>query len=225
MIKVCIRKELLILLVTIIVLTPAAASGTEWVWFFKSSDANDNYGAPGGYIGTTNSDVDGYQSTRDKYLDLAMISGMAAYGVRHVNGEDSWTGPTGYYRQDLRAPLSSSKTWRKFYVWAMSGFSASQIKLAWTPGMNGSYMPSPTITYTLKMVSNAGVPGAPSVGTTWTLNPSSGGYILLPTVIAPEGSGGYELEFSASLPEPGSLAALIPGLCGISLHRMLRRRK
>lgn len=85
-----IKKLILILILIFIIIVPGQASQDEWLWFFKASDSDGNNGAPGGYIGTTSSDIDGYQSTKDKYLDLSLLSGLAAYGVYHANSS-FWT--------------------------------------------------------------------------------------------------------------------------------------
>lgn len=223
-----IRKLLLILLLISIITAPLAASQEEWLWFFKASDPDGASGAPGGYIGTTNNDIDGYQSTRDKYLDLSLLSSSASYGVYHVNGSD-WSGPTGYYRQDMRAPLNESnkeKSWHPLYVWAGPNYQGNEIKLSWSPGMSGNYLPVDSVSYILTLLDNKGIPGAPANGTFWILSPQISGSIHLPVLRTSNPNiDGYVFQFKASLiPEPGSFATIIVGMFGIA-GNWLRRRK
>ncbi|MDI6828622.1 MAG: PEP-CTERM sorting domain-containing protein [Armatimonadota bacterium] len=219
-----IKKLILILILIFIIIVPGQASQDEWLWFFKASDSDGNNGAPGGYIGTTSSDIDGYQSTKDKYLDLSLLSGLAAYGVYHANSSD-WTGPTGYYRQDIRAPLNQNspmKNWQPLYIWAGPSYSNNVIKLSWTPGMGGNYLPDATVSYKLTLVDNKGVNGAPPNGMFWILNPQSAGSILLPAIKTTNPNiDAYVFDFQAALvPEPASIFAILIGTLGIAKKRL-----
>jgi len=202
----------------------ARADATKWAWACVAHLNNTHQLDPpgcGGGCGVNPAASDGYDS-----LDQMTTTGGSAYfGTYHVNGEDNWQGLTGYYREDIRAPLSlepgQSLSWR-IYVWADPSAvpAATSIRFGSGPGSS-----PPQLDVWLTMVSKpSGVSGGPAVGTRWHLSETLGAGTDLPIYRTTEGSSGYVFDLTATvIPEPSTLAALLAGLGGFGA--VIRRRR
>ena len=140
------------------------------------------------------------------------------YHEQYVSG---WTGPTGFYKSDMRAPMApdESKTWDSIYLWGDPHYAAPQMSLALQP--SGFAHPPPERTYTLTLLAvPKDVTGAPAIGTTWMLPLNEQFTVTLPTYTTTNGLTGYQFAFSASAvtPEPAALAL------GLLLAAVGRRR-
>ncbi len=169
--------------------------------------------------------IDGYDLSFDTLVDFGP---MRAYvGTYHVCNQDTggWTGPTGFYKTDWRAPLSqspgSSQTWR-LYVWGDPTLpeSSPDIQVRFT----SFSVEDPAIDLRLTLVGRPeGVTGGPVLGTVYTW---PWGYYLditLPVIRTTNGLEGYVFDLTATVvPEPSSLLALSAGLAGVV--GALRRR-
>ena len=160
--------------------------------------------------------LDGFDST-----DLLATPGYGWFaGTYHVNGEDGWLGPTGFYAFDSRAPLAlgESKTWT-FYVWAEPGTTEA------ARGFSGNLWTSdPNYIHTVMeyFQKPPGVTGGPELGTTWTAPAVL--TLILPFYSTSDGRTGYGFRLTlTAVPEPSSLLALSGGILGFGALRLRKR--
>ncbi len=154
---------------------------------------------------------DGYDADLDVLTTIG--DGPGFVGVHHTRDVNGWLGPTGFYFNDLRAPLGpdESKTWSPIHVWASENYTDP---LMWfSVQAEGPPYPPRDRKYSLRLAYvPEGLMGAPDVGTVWTL--PAGGETLtieMPTWSTSDGLTGYqfELTMSAIVPEPGTLTSLV----------------
>ena len=211
-------RSLMIVMLAILATVSAQPSESDWVWRFN--------GACFGTAMDALEDVD----TRD-----SLITGTQAWytGVYHEQYTAGWTGDTGFYSQDFRAPLlqspGPSKTW-VFYLWEDPSWNIV-LELGWgTPGVWGpAYIPSfHNREYRLTYVRAAdGITGGSvPVGTSILLNQQMQGTWSFPVYRTTDGRTGYMFELTATvIPEPSSLLALGGGLIGLAGLALRRRRR
>ena len=178
----------------------------------------------GSYYGTCPLASDDYDA-----WDYAAAAGYYTYiAVYHGPDVDSaaWTGASGFYQDDFRAPITlipgQSKTWT-MYVWATTSLpaDATGIRFNWWSDRPAPHQLSRRLTLKSKPV---GITQGPDVGTTWDLASQPIGEALLPVFRTANGLDGYVFEFTATvIPEPSSLLALLAGVAGFGM--MLRRRR
>jgi len=128
--------------------------------------------------------------------------------VYHLLTTPEWLGPTGFYDDDLRAPLERNerKTWEPICVWATPYNSSST--MAVTFQASATAVPPSDRRYLLELLHvPEGVTGAPEVGTVWELPVVGSRSIYLPTYKTTDGLTGYQfaLTFTEALPAPGDL--------------------
>lgn len=209
------RASLLIILF-LVACSAGCTDESNWSWQF-----GQGYFA---YFGTSagasdNADVQDVRVTGRQYWYV---------GTFHEPGVDGWTGDTGFYSQDVRAPLAlavgQKKTWR-FYMWSDYTHSSDHLELMW-----GWYRPAAPafdkMEYRLTYVREAqGIDGGSvPVGTSIVLNQYQQGTWAFPVYKTDDGRTGYMFELTATvIPEPSSLLALGAGGLGL-LGAALRRR-
>ncbi len=196
------------LLLLICILQPASASvagvsgwgcsGTLRMGLYTRTDATDS--------------LDGYD------LQSGPISGWLA-GSYRISGQDGWTGVTGFYSRDVRAPLlpGETKTWM-VYVWAVPGSSAQDFGSEWGWAVSSR---DQSVEAKLEYIQKpSGVIGGPSLGTIWTTPPTT---LILPYYSTSNGLTGYGFRYTlTAVPEPSSLialGALVAPLFALRRHR------
>lgn len=169
-------------------------------------------------LGVRSDATDDYDSLIDM-PDTVVDSGYAA--VFHDAKDPDWSGPTDFYRADIRAPLApdESKTWAPIYLWADPRYYTDEAMfLSFQPD---SYAKPPgDRTYTVELLYVPdGITGAPDVGTTWNLDPAWPLRIGVPTYATENGLKSYQFAMTISaVPEPTALACVL-------LMLGLRRRR
>lgn len=133
----------------------------------------------------------------------------------HEYDPPTWTGPSGFYRVDYRAPLAAhaSKTFTPIHLWADPyAYGLPRMSLSIAP--DPTLMPPGDRAYTVELLYVPdGISGAPPVGTVWELELDKTLTIDVPTFATYDGMEGYRFAFTISaVPEPGSLAGLLLGL-------------
>jgi hypothetical protein len=207
-----------------------AATSVAWPgptsWFFRWSDAYGG-GVPTSY-GTYWAGSDGYDLGLD-YRAQPDAATPVAYYVRHVQGPE-WSGPSGWYMADVRAPLlpGETKTWDEIYVWVWgAGYAWSEVRLRIRPTADPSYHPPADWRYTLCLDH---VPSSVSYSGPWEwdIDPAGETWVVLPVYLGMAGTDGYRMHFSVTaIPEPSSLVAAGLGLMmvGLGLRRARRQRR
>ena len=199
------------------------ADPDNWRWAFYASSSYQNSSTLGAG-GVSSAATDGYDSADDWLI----TSGSRMYvGTHHVNGVYGWTGETGFYSSDIRAPLQmqpgTSKLWT-LYVWADPSVpaDASYTRLYW----DNYYALSDQLSFSIRVKANpAGVTGGPAVGTQWDLSAQPHGVLTLPVFRTSNGLEGYAFDFTATvIPEPPSLLALSAFLAPLAGLAVRRRR-
>lgn len=168
----------------------------------------------------------------DAYEEDSLIHDVASpvhVGVYHEN-DATWTGPTGFYEQDVKSPVplvaGASKSWL-ISVWADPNLDTSVSAISFVARTDGA-LPPRDLAYTLTLLKRpTGIEGGPPEGTSYDMSYYGfqwGAVFELPAYRTEDGRNGYLLELkAAAVPEPSSLLALAGGLgCLATLHR--RRR-
>ncbi|MCE5322820.1 hypothetical protein LLG46_05820 [bacterium] len=200
-----------ILIIALLILPNAGFSSvSDWQWSFSHSR----------FFGTSTGANDGYDG-----LDILTPENWSGclIGFYHQLGVSGWTGTTGFYVNDIRAPLGmtpgTSKTWR-IYLWADPDYPSQSIGLSWFPSSGISQEVLDTIEFRMTYIRSAvGVSDAHTVGEYWILNdyPDGGGTGSFTTCHVENGLDGYIFDLTATvIPEPSGLLALVCGLAGIS---------
>lgn len=145
----------------------------------------------------------------------------------HSSTEDlrDWSGPTGFYRNDVRAPLAPDlgATWSPIHVWADPSYTEDYMSLVFEPY---STAPPPTNrTYELELLyAPPGLAFAPPVGTRWQVPATETFSLKLQTYAAADGLAGYQFALHASpVPEPASgVLGVAATLCAGAYRRQRR---
>ncbi|BCW99001.1 MAG: hypothetical protein KatS3mg024_1828 [Armatimonadota bacterium] len=207
----------LVTVVVFIAAAPCAASWDQWVWHLGASTATSSQSA---HVGVAPEAADGYDAL-DRYL---AIGPHACVGIFHIDGQNGWAGPTGFYWQDLRSPLpevmGASKTWF-LYTWIDTEHPepVSWFALGW---LSSSPPPDLLVTITL-LAKPEGITEGPAVGTAWNLSAKPYGGVQLPPFKTSDGREGYLFALTATvIPEPASLPVIAAGLAVIGGVMRLR---
>jgi len=200
---------------------------SHWQWQFVSATPDhQNAGASQAFLGVGPLATDGWDG--ESILGTA-YSPTAFVASFHTEDPDTWSGPTGFYAEDIRAPLVPSETKKWIvYVWATLDVpdTSDTIELV----MRNPWMAFPPEEYGLQFCLTlkwkpGSITGGPDVGATWDFHDSTFGF-LLPTYRTDNGLSGYQFEFSATAaPEPSSLLALGGGLAAVGIPFIRRRRR
>ncbi|HMQ14974.1 MAG TPA: hypothetical protein PKC49_03285 [Phycisphaerae bacterium] len=171
-------------------------------WFYRYAFGPEGCGCNAGHLGAHPAGTDDY----DPALDFPFFSQEEGYAaVYHEQGVNGWTGPTDFYRHDLRSgvPIDQSKTWEPVYVWASDFFEPETMIFGMQPHPNLHPSTSRRWFLTLEAVPQ-GVLNAPAVGTRWMLPSNYDLFLLeLPTVRPVDGRDGY--RFSVKIAPVGDL--------------------
>lgn len=174
----------------------------------------------GGRLSAWSGATDGYDPDYDLLAYLG--DGPGYTGVYHINDVAGWTGPTGFYYSDYRAPLApdEGKAWAPIYLWATESYTEPVTYFSFEA--DGPPYPPRERKYSLQLTAvPEGLSGAPDVGTSWAL-PADGSLFTLelPTWATSDGLTGYQFSFNmtAMVPEPATGLA-----CAVAV--LLRRRR
>lgn len=149
------------------------------------------------------------------------IIGLGAAAIYHEFKPGVWSGPTGFYIRDYRAPLApeQSKTWSPIHLWADPlAYHEKTMLLSLEAAKDAK--PPDNRRYELELLYvPAGVIGAPPVGTVWQLPLDRAFSVEVPTYKTTDGRTGYRFGFTVhAVPEPASAAAAVAGVL-IALRR------
>jgi len=162
---------------------------------------------------------DDFDRKYDTQTDTEGAPGYA--GVYHGGHEVGWSGPTGFYFNDFRAPLApdESKTWTPICVWADPTYGGEQ--MAFSMEADADNPPPADRHYLLELLTVPdGVIGAPPEGTVWPLSLDRLFTLVLPAYRTDDGLTGYQFAYTVTaVPEPE--AALLLAL----LFLLPRRRR
>lgn len=161
-------------------------------------------------IGAWSGATDGYDSAYDSLL----FDGAPGYaGVYHENDERGWSGPTGFYRRDMRAPVlaNETKTWEPIHLWAEPEYAEDDMHIAFAPAPD--LPPPPDRVYTLELLYvPPGMIDPPAVGTIWEIPTDETFSLKVPTYRSENGLTGYQFAFSIhAVPEPSTVLLLALG--------------
>jgi hypothetical protein len=144
-------------------------------------------------------------------------------GVYHEKNVGGWTGPTAFYFNDYRAPITpdEGKTWSPIFVWADPIYGGEL--MAFSMEADADNPPPVDRRYFLELLTVPdGVTGAPPEGTVWSLPLDQLLTLILPTYRTADGRTGYKFAYTVMpVPEPGTLTGL--GLVALFLRRPRRR--
>ena len=211
-------RHITLILALLLGATPGARGAADWSWSIDASTAQEGW-FTGGEFGARATTLDGFDTK-----DLLIQPGIRAYiGTYHETGLGDWTGPTGFFRRDLRAPWSSASP---ILIWDIGVWmdpsvpsQADFIKVGWT---RSTQTPA-YLRFTLQLVQKPqGVTGGPAVGATWNLLDFTVREVTLPAFSTADGNEGYLFRLMA-VPEPSGLLALAGGMSG--LLALSRRRR
>jgi hypothetical protein len=199
---------------------PARAAEDNWGWALAAGSGSQTSGSYGG-VGVYPDSIDGSDAN-----DYLAGSGAKVFcGTYHAHDPDSWSGPTGMYAYDRRAPvphtIEAHRTWT-VYCWADPSLPSdlTYISFTWLCARTAPAWLSVTLRLAAKP---AGVTGGPAVGTMWNLSAQSDAGVQLPVFRTSDGREGYVFDFTATvIPEPSSLLAILASLGGFGM--LLRRR-
>ncbi len=124
-------RHITLILALLLGATPGARGAADWSWSIDASTAQEGW-FTGGEFGARATTLDGFDTK-----DLLIQPGIRAYiGTYHETGLGDWTGPTGFFRRDLRAPWSSASP---ILIWDIGVWmdpsvpsQADFIKVGWT---------------------------------------------------------------------------------------------
>jgi hypothetical protein len=155
-------------------------------------------------MGTWSGAVDAYDSA-DAVIPTTGNDGYV--GIWHEQAALGWTGPTGFYGYDMRAPMNpgEQKTWSRLYLWADPSYTGATMSLA--VSANVFQMPPAGWQYTLELV---GVPkdiyyppGAPHA---WAVPLDRELRVPVLTYATTSPLDAYEFRFTVNaVPEPAGL--------------------
>lgn len=228
-----------IILAVLLLLAVSAALATEDSWRVRL-DADDGYGyssAIGASLGVYPASVDGWDA-QDGSEYGGLIADMPQTCM-HVATEIGGIA----YPKDIKAPARSMTTW-DFFVAANVNSVANVIRLQLYT-INTTAMPAfdwegHPVGYSVRMVDNRGIPGAPANGTRWMVPvpttfshyvPFWNSPVNLPVIKLSQSTNaallneGYQLQLVAGpMPEPSSILALGAGALGLAGYAIRRRR-
>jgi len=204
------RHILLVLLLGAVLSAPAAATEEDLGFFIEGHLL---FGAT---LGAWPVGLDGY----DVHDQISIPDPWYAIAVYH--NEPDWTGPHGFYADDIRASLQpgDTKTWDNIYLWA----TAISVLPNFTIWFRPIYTPPTYWTYTLYL--DYAPPAANWTGPwQWAISPTENTTLVFPTVKSQTGLEGYRFHFTVeAVPEPSSLAGL--AVCGgLALVRLRTKRR
>lgn len=247
-------KKVFGIVLLLVVLVSAMAFAVEppvqanWSFKLTADDGSGTMAMAAGQIGVDATSNDGVD-TKDTLPSFVVGNGTRGFGMvmgsqlykNNYNSNksplDSAYGVTGKKTWDIRVfatpgtPSGGLGTSIRLY------FGTTSLPLATPATVKNAAGAAVPATYTLKMVNNRGVAGAPVNGTVWNVpipTAVSTNYfsITLPVMQLTAGNAaaaiaeGYVMEFSqtAPVPEPSSIMALGAGLMGLAGFAARRRR-
>lgn len=215
-----VRRALIPTCITMVMLSVGlGVLASESAWDLKLS------GVTGGSdLGAYYQSIDAYDSL-DQWSGTGGQPGYATARPYHQNGPD-WNGQTGFYHQDVHAPLTggrTSTTWWNIYLWAQDYWNGGDTVSFYTFPYP-SLMPPPW--YQARLYLDYVPPQANWDGP-WVFDISVTDYTYfdLPIVAVSNPLDGVRMHLTVATPEPSSLLAFAGGLAGIAGLVLRRRRK
>lgn len=220
---------LLIVLFGVTAANAAEDGWNSWEWYCSvGHNTGDGFGCYSiGHYGVRPENTDGYDTEGPDRL-IEVSDSLAYVGAYHKNGDD-WTGPTGFYDYDIKAPVSlepgSSKSWL-VNVWADENLDPDVQFMVFGACI---VLPVRDYDFTITLLKKPdGIQDGPLGGTVWDLSNCIAPYsasVQLPAYRTDNGLDGYLFELKATaVPEPSSLLAFLGGLSGIGGIAWWRRR-
>ena len=197
----------------------ANASATDWLAYLKATDQDGFNGiATQNLYGTKTGAADAY----DGINDAANAAGLGSSVVLGCFDLGSGLGLNGYSK-DLRAPSTKLNTWN-LKLYAQESCAATSFKVTfWNPTGNYGLPADGSLKYTLSVVGDSSKTFTFDGKTNGTSSAAQGTWIF-----DAKGHVGlanaYTLQITPSVPEPGSMVAMLSGLAGL-VGFGIRRRK
>jgi len=223
------RLSFALLMLLVLGVPGRSDSSAIWVFDAVTNDPSTAYCARS-YFGMASTATDNYDGEHgsDSPIFTPNLSAVFA-ATYHSSVSDGWTGPDGFYQQDIRGSAPSTPGESKsiqIYVWATPYVPANNDTIWLAYRFNSAdFPPRESLSFRLTLRAKPqSISEGPEVGNTWELLVPEG-EIELPIYRTDNGLTGYQFELTATaVPEPSSILAMLCGVGGMA-GPILRRKQ